>query len=153
MYKRQTLSNPSPLRDEFAEDQTPWYLKVAWVMYEIASVASFLVTVLYFALLFNGQYSPCTCTRTDLEKTDRSNRCLREAGKPPFWVSVLIHARISALITLCLCSPCSTRRVFVFGDVLGSSQLSVPCQKSFVLVNNITNNMNDVTTCQRPLTN
>ena len=38
-----------------ADGQTPWYLKVVWVVYELASVASILVTILYFALLFSGQ--------------------------------------------------------------------------------------------------
>ncbi|KAK7490565.1 hypothetical protein BaRGS_00018168 [Batillaria attramentaria] len=41
-------------RPDLKDGRTPWYLKVAWVTYEIASVASMSVTILYFTLLFDG---------------------------------------------------------------------------------------------------
>lgn len=43
--------------NELADGFTPWYLKGTWLLYEIVSPASFLVTILYFALLFKGSLS------------------------------------------------------------------------------------------------
>ncbi|KAK7490571.1 hypothetical protein BaRGS_00018174 [Batillaria attramentaria] len=44
-------------RSDLEDGRTPWYLKVAWLVYEMASAASIAVTVLYFVLLFDGTLS------------------------------------------------------------------------------------------------
>ena len=36
---------------------TAWYLKISWLLFEIANAASILVTGLYFGLLFDGKWS------------------------------------------------------------------------------------------------